>query len=120
MIEPLEKYHEIFKQKKVSREEYRRSIVVPFLVIKEVLQKSRSKHRKDVEEREKLERKNHRYPSDHQGVATAQNSVRYAQNESHHSQIILHDELLQFEQMKLDDIKVSLSSILIGESLSSV
>lgn len=71
-----------------------------------MLQKSRSKHRKDLEEREKFEKKNNRYPSDHQGVATAQNSLRYAQNQSKHSQMILHDELTDFERMKLDDIKV--------------
>ena len=110
MIEPLEKYHEIFKQKKVFNEElvglFR---LIFFFFTKEVLNKSRSKHRKDLDEREKFERKNNRYPSDHQGVATAQNNLRYVQNQSRHSQLILKDEMTGFEQMKIDFVLIELA-----------
>lgn len=39
-------------------------------------------------------------------MATAQNNLRYVQNQSRHSQLILKDEMTGFEQMKIDDIKL--------------
>jgi len=70
------------------------------------VQKAITARDKGVQRNRKLQQTTHRDPGNRDAIVAMQVNAEYAQTEASRADKIVQDEIDQFEQMKLTDIKV--------------